>query len=67
MVGLALSQTMNGRKPDYSDFREGQHAFVATGSGAVFITRDGRLRGALEAIPGAPLIVLALAELLAIC
>jgi hypothetical protein len=67
MVTLAVSQTMNGRKPDYGDFRDGQHAVVATGAGAVFITRDRRLRKALQAIPGTPLRVLTLAELLAIC
>jgi hypothetical protein len=67
MITMVISQTMNGRKPDYGDYRDCQHALVAVGAGAVLVTHDGRLRKSLEAIPGAPLRVISLAELLAIC
>ncbi len=64
MVGLACAQTVNGRKPDYGDFRDAQHCMLAASAGAVLVTHDTRLAALVEAIPGRPVTVMGLSALL---
>ncbi len=63
MLGLAVAHA-KGRKPRFGDYRDAQHCMLAASAGAVFVTNDGRLTEIAEAVPGRPVVVMTLHDLL---
>jgi hypothetical protein len=63
-VGLIYAQVVAGRKPDRGDSRDLQHVIMAAAVRGPFVTHDKRLAKSVRTIPGRPLEVLSLAELL---
>ena len=63
LVGMRLDQVLRGTKADGGNYGDAQHSLCAAAGGAIFVTRDRKLRTILDGIPGRPLRAMRLSEL----
>jgi len=63
IVGLVCSQALNRKKPDEGDYCDAQHSLSAAAAEAILVTHDSDFARILDSIPGRPLKVMRLSDL----